>query len=125
MQCGSNAADRGNVREIIFVWRLLQVLNLPRDRCAIEGKAFFWYTKKSHDAPGSSYTERVSHEGLYESSVAFVRCWEDLGRQGANREKVGLIECTGIEEAFRVFESYEHGGYWSLVSLGQMLGEIL
>ena len=118
MQRGSNATDRGNVREIIFVWRLLQVLNLPKDRCAIESKVFFWYTKKSHNAPASSYAERVSHEGLYQGSVAFVRCWEDLGRQGANGEHVGLIKCTGIEEAFRVLEGYEDGGYRSLVSLG-------
>ena len=118
MQCGSDATDRGNVREILFVWRLLQILNLPKDRCAIKSKVFFWNTKKSYDAPGSSYAERVSHEGLYQGSVTFVRCWEDLGRQGANCENVGLIECTGIEEAFRVFEGYEHGGYRSLVSLG-------
>ena len=118
MQRGSNATDRGNVRKILFVWRLLQVLNLPKDRCAIEGKVFFGYTKKSHDASGSSYAERVSHEGLYQGSVAFVCCWEDLGRQGANCEDVGLIKCAGIEEAFRMLESYKHGGYRSLVSLG-------
>lgn len=36
-----------------------------------------------------------------------------------------MVEATGIEEAFGVFEAYEYGGDRSLVSLGKMLREVL
>ena len=36
-----------------------------------------------------------------------------------------MIEGTGIEEAFGMVEGYEYGGNGSLISLGQMLREIL
>lgn len=36
-----------------------------------------------------------------------------------------MVEGTGIEEAFGMVEGYEYGGERSLISLGQMLREIL
>lgn len=36
-----------------------------------------------------------------------------------------MVEGTGIEEAFGVFEAYKYGGNGPLVSLGQMLREVL
>ena len=36
-----------------------------------------------------------------------------------------MVEGTGVEEAFGMFEGDEDGGDGSLVPLGQMLGEVL
>lgn len=125
MQRGSHATDRCSVGEILFVWGLLQILDLPKDRCAIERKVLFWYANKSHDTSCSSHAERVGQKGLYEGGIAFVGRGKDLRGQGANCKEVGLVEGTRIQEAFGMFEGYEYGGDGSLVSLGQMLREIL
>lgn len=103
----------------------MQVLNLPKDRCTIEGKIFFWYADKSYDTSRSGHADRVGHKGLYQGGVAFVCSRKDLGWQGADCEDIGLVEGTSIEEAFGMLEGYENRGDRSLVSLGQMLREIL
>lgn len=38
---------------------------------------------------------------------------------------VGGVEGASVEQAFRVVEGYEDGGYGSLISLRKMLGEVL
>ncbi len=105
--------------------RLLQVLNLPKDCCTIEREVLFRYADESHHSSRSSHAEGFGQECLYQGGVAFVRGGKDLGGQGADGENVGLVEGAGVKKAFRMFEGDEDGGDGSLVSLGQMLREVL